>query len=205
MKRNINFYLEEFKPKPDPLSLNNALSVWLVVFTIMAGMSYWITEKAKTTDKLYQELNLSIKQKESLVNEFENALNTRAPDPYLENSIQNLIREISGKNQIKELIQGRQQQQSQTGFSLLMSDLANMYQPGLWLEKITYTEQTIKLAGAANQVAKIPNWLQKLSHSKYFSGLEFKDLTMTASQNGLYTHFAIANQNTEDTVVSEQP
>ncbi|EWH08740.1 hypothetical protein DS2_15939 [Catenovulum agarivorans DS-2] len=197
MKRDINLYLEEFHPKPDPLSLGKISSVWLILLLSLSAIAWWVNSLAATTSAEYNKVSQAIALQQSLVDEFESALANRAEDPALKDTIVNLSREISQKQAVKNLVESRQQTGFQ--FSPLMADLANYHHTGIWLETIVYQNKQIVLKGGSSKVSTIPQWLAGLSQSDYFIGKTFKDLTLNASANGLYTQFSVATNKLSET------
>ncbi|WP_016954597.1 PilN domain-containing protein [Catenovulum agarivorans] len=192
MKRDINLYLEEFQPKPDPLSLPRVMGIWSVLLICLIGLSSWINNKAAVTAAEHKKISQAINQQQMLVTEFESALSERSQDPQLKDTIVNLSREIAQKNAVRQLVTSRKQHNFK--FSPLMADLAQYHESAIWLENIIYQQEQIVLQGGAAKVSVIPQWLAGLSQSQYFAGKTFKDLSLNASQNGLYTQFSVASQ-----------
>lgn len=205
MKRDINLYLEEFHPKPDPLSLTRVAGTWSVLLICLLGLTLWLQDKAATTAAEHLKITQAIALQQSLVTEFESALSNRTEDPQLKDSIVNLSREIAQKNAVRQLVVNRQQRNFK--FSPLMADLANFHHTGIWLENIIYQSEQIVLQGGSAKVSSIPLWLTGLSQSRYFAGKTFKDLSLNASPNGLYTQFSVATHkaSTESKDIQVQP
>ncbi|KMT66038.1 PilN domain-containing protein [Catenovulum maritimum] len=193
MKRNINFYLDEFKPKPDPLSLTKVLVAWTVSILLVAIFSFWVKQEAKQVDAEHKQLKQSVNSKEIMIQEFNSAIQTRKQDPKLIENIEILKRKLALEQKIMFEV-NRRTKGEKFGYSKLMFDLSHKRLAGVWLNKISFNQDDIKLNGASNQVYKIPKWLKQLSSSNYFNGRSFKNLELKASDNGLYTEFSVTSQ-----------
>lgn len=193
MKRNINFYLDEFKPKPDPLSLTKVLVAWTVSILLVAIFSFWVKQEAKQVDAEHKQLKQSVNSKEIMIQEFSSAIQTRKQDPKLVENIEILKRKLALEQKIMFEV-NRRTKGEKFGYSKLMFDLSHKRLAGVWLNQISFNQDDIKLNGASNQVYKIPKWLKQLSSSNYFNGRSFKNLELKASDNGLYTEFSVTSQ-----------
>lgn len=190
MKHNVNFYFDEFKPKKQIISLKKALMLTVIITLLVIFFAFTSAQKAQQKQQSLAKMRILVAEKRALVSEFENALKSRKLDPKLTELIVQLQKKIEIKQQITQQIQDRSQNQI-NGYSQLMADLSQTMPTGIWLNKISFSDVQIELAGATQQAQLLPKWLQKLEQSTYFNDRAFNNLQLSNIENKNLTTFNV--------------
>lgn len=190
MKHNVNFYFDEFKPKKQIISLQKGLILVGLTTLLIIFFALSSAQQAQQKQQSLEQMRQLVTEKRALVSEFENALQNRKLDPKLTELIAQLQKKIEIKQQITEQIQHRSQNQI-NGYSQLMADLSQTMPTGIWLNKISFSDDQIELTGATQQAQLLPKWLQKLEQSSYFNDREFNNLQLNSMDNKNLTTFNV--------------
>ncbi|AWB68821.1 hypothetical protein C2869_21530 [Saccharobesus litoralis] len=193
MKTSVNFYLEEFKPKPDPLSLKVVLYCWLTALLCMALM-YGCADHQHTSllakqQELSQSLNRTKQENESL----KQKATAHGFDPVLVKKVETLESEIKNKRSLIRAIKGDTLDERQSGFSGLMYDLADFRDQSLWITAIAYNRQDVVIRGATKKPATLPLWIDHISQSTHFRGRTLNKVELSSQADGQYSIFEVAN------------
>ena len=158
MKKRIDLYLPEFKPRIELLNLNFVLVIWVLILVLLSvvylsqqGKQNVAAQQAKQSSNFYAQKKLFISQ---LSVELEN----RKKDQGLLSQLDNIQGEIRDKKAILLELSGREKLK-QKGFSALMADLAASHEGGLWLKRINVEQQQLRIEGAVSSAGALPLWL----------------------------------------------
>ena len=181
MKTRVNFYFDEFRPKTYLINLHFTALLWgLALLAVLVG-AVINTSREQSVEKRLERVEQAIEDKRKAVTMMTSARDALQQDPSLLAAIEQLQTEQVAKNDIvKEL--GNREQNKSSGYSELMLDLARVHQPGIWLTLIRLDEANVRIEGGASNSAAVPQWLNKLTASSYFSGTEFAEARMFRDQ-----------------------
>ncbi|TQV71996.1 hypothetical protein FLL45_17655 [Aliikangiella marina] len=197
MMQSVNFYLEEYRPKP--LSFDSRFALLALVASLIMFIGFGIF---KSNHLHSQQQQLSLKQAE---------LKKLESDQLV---IQQQMRTNNEKASIDEKIATRQK--SLTSFRKI---LANMSQPGtqvstpysqilqqlgeqksqsVWLTQININSQSLSLQGSSTQTEAIPHYVELLRNSESLKR-QFDELKVERDQSdSRYVNFSLTNGRLSD-------
>ena len=185
MKQQVNLLTDDLKPKRDPLSLGQLLSLWgafaavLVVFSGWGGASLWqlADEEAEKREqwRLLQKTNEQLKSSTS-----------ETADPTLEAEVTALKSNRADQERLMAALMHYHTDQAH-GFSHYLNDLAEHQVDGMWLSRITLSDGggRIQLQGVTLDPQHLPLFLRELSKGEAFNGHRFDELTLEETDDGL--------------------
>lgn len=203
MKRQINLYLDEFRPKPDPLALKWLALAWALSLVIIIIISVVLSQYQKQTAAQFDSINSKVMTEQAIVNEFAQAAAKRTTDPALETKILALNNKLQHKRKLINVLRNSGVEFS-SGYADLMYDFARLDNDEIWLEHIEYQQNgLILLKGGTKTAAVLPSWLESLQSSNYFAGQALSDIQISYQESGQYNEFLIANEKQTTSLLNE--
>ena len=190
MNQRINFYTDSFKPKVDYLSLNlsaaymGALIAVLMVMTLVQ----WFGQR-----QLRDDVSAALAARaewQAQMTQLEQVIESRAKDPALELTAEQLERDQKDKLTLRQFLQ-QEVPGNVVGFSGYLEDLARYHVNGLRLTDISLKAggEQIRLKGEVLSGDFVTNYIDGLDQSPQFRGHEFRQLRLARSGSEL-----VANQ-----------
>ena len=103
------------------------------------------------------------------------------PSPQLMTKLDRLTQELNGKRFLSQHLKGDSGPELQT-YSQVMHDLGKYHDERLWLTKMRFDDQGVFLKGFAVDALAVPEWLNKLQQSDFFSGKSFALMNLKDSE-----------------------
>jgi len=183
MNQQINLYLPEFRQKKDWVTLNNMLSLlvlMIAVLLLITASEYW------QTFNLNSELAEKQQARTELTSETERlrqSFGEQSEDPALRLQVNALENELQSKEVLIGFLDGRNIG-STSGFSEYLADLARFHLAGLRLTslKLNGGGNQIEINGEVLNAELVPLYLQNLRRGQSFSGKEFEMLRITEAE-----------------------
>lgn len=168
----INLYRPSLRPKKDPFPVSSVLLAIVIAFgLIVAGVFYAqniVKETKAERDKLSASYNSFSKQKEEL----EKQAQARKVSQSLLDKLTVLKEEFNGKQALTLHLETDIAQPKQR-YSEVMQDIAKYKVDGLWLTQFSLKENQFVFEGYTSVAAAVPEWMQQLASSSFFSKREF--------------------------------
>lgn len=182
MKSRINLYTPELRPQKDPLSLLKllvisgvALSVMLVVSSILTTQVMQLKKALKTEQYLAEQQQLSLNQLQAELEKKQNKSKFAQELKLIEN-------EITHKKLMFDFISSRSEADA-VYFANVMTDLARYHDNRIWLTEFKINHGNLKLAGMAQNASVLPHWLDSLKQSNFFAGQSFSVMEFEQKNN----------------------
>ena len=138
----------------------------------MAAVSgYLYLQHAEISEQLAQssmELNVSRTELEQLQARHADF----KPSPQLMTKLDRLTQELNGKRFLSQHLKGNNLP-NQHQYSQVMLDLGRLHDERLWITKMRFDEQGVFVKGFALSALAVPEWLDTLQQSEFFSGKSF--------------------------------
>ncbi len=176
-KTRINLYSANLLPPKLRLSFKR-LSFFSILALVVAfggwGTSYWFLNQAQAQLTQVKETKRQLDEQKS---QLEQELNARVPEPSLveraklEQQQLELKRLLLGELSKREALTSR-------GYSQLLTELAKVSDPSIWLERIQASEQSYIFHGYGQHPESLPLWLEKLKSTESLKGQAFATMTM---------------------------
>lgn len=172
LKSKVNLYLPSMRPIKEKLPLSMMVTIWAITFSVFGAIGGYLHYS-------YVDIAAALKQSttELDVSKTELAtLQTRhadfKPSPQLMTKLDRLTQELNGKRFLSQHLKGDSGPQSQN-YSEVMRDLGRFHDDRLWLTKMRFDDQGVFLKGFAVDALAVPEWLNQLQQSEFFSGKSF--------------------------------
>lgn len=209
MKKRINLYLPELRPKRQPLSLFQLVLAWGSLFALLllagGGLQMMRQQSARQQQVLQQQLSVLDAQTKTLTAQ----LQSRHSDAALERELKLRQEEVRSKQQLLVHLDQIGTLQNQ-GFSAWLYDLAQAHSPGIALQSFDIENDQLRLQGEAASNDAVPAWLSRFGdyptlRDRAFSALEVQRQPSGTLQFRLESRAASAAQPTASAATGKQP
>ncbi len=171
-KITVNLYLPSMRPIKEKLPLSLMVFIWLVTLSICAAVGgflhYRYIDIAQVLQQSTTELEVSKTELETLQARHADF----KPSPQLMTKLERLTQELNGKRFLSQHLKGDSGPQMQH-YSQVMLDLGRYHDERLWLTKMQFDDSGVLLKGYALDALAVPQWLNRLQQSPFFSGKSF--------------------------------
>lgn len=183
MKRHINLYGAEFRPKRQWASLNQMALVWgagLLLLLVVAGFYGWQQQGvSRELDQLRAVLDVRRGEAQRLDAE----LARHQADGQLQQQLASKQEELTARQGLMQQLGSLSLQKSQ-GYAGLMADLARLRDARLSLQRIEISEGHINLSGYAERSQDVPAWVNRFKQTPSLAGKQFGELTLSRDKEG---------------------
>ena len=186
MKRQINLYGAEFRPKRQWASLNQMALVWgfALLLILLTGVGYSWQQQQVSRALAQRSAELELKRSEAQRLDAELALHQA--DPRLQQQLVNMQDELTAKQGLMRQLGSLTLQKSQ-GYASVMADLSRIRNSNLSLQRIEINEGRINLSGFAGRSQDVPAWVNRFKQTPSLVGKEFGELTLSRDKEGRLT------------------
>ncbi|MFQ1906946.1 PilN domain-containing protein [Aeromonas veronii] len=186
MKRQINLYGAEFRPKRQWASLNQMVLVWgfALLLILLTGVGYSWQQQQVSRALAQRSAELEIKRSEA--QRLDAELARHQADPRLQQQLVNKQDELTAKQGLMRQLGSLTLQKSQ-GYASVMADLSRIRNSNLSLQRIEINEGRINLSGFAGRSQDVPAWVNRFKQTPSLVGKEFSELTLGRDKEGRLT------------------
>ncbi|MBT0586865.1 PilN domain-containing protein [Alteromonas oceanisediminis] len=174
MKSRINFYLPEYQPKLELLTLGSVLFLCGLLLLMVIGARIGLSMSGAKSAQELERLSVHLDQQKQLVSSLTQQLQARKEDPKLLALFASLETAYDDKQRLKAALDAREVLKG-TQFSVMLQALAEQHHESLWLTHIQVSEQAMRFEGQTLKPEAVPQWLGKLGQTEYFSGKTFDE------------------------------
>lgn len=185
MKTQVNLFDAALLPVTERWSLSQLLFTLgitvLLLSLVWGGMIFQQRQINQDVHSIQRQLQQQALHQE----QFTQLLQQRAPSAELTRKQALLQARLHRSQRLNELLL-QQQQQQQVHYSQVLTHLAKVDVPELWLTEFTLHQNHSSFRGYSLRSAAVPGWLRRLAELPYFEGQGFQSLTMQqADESGL--------------------
>ncbi|MGL6363726.1 PilN domain-containing protein [Aeromonas veronii] len=186
MKRQINLYGAEFRPKRQWASLNQMALVWgfALLLILLTGVGYSWQQQQVSRALAQRSAELELKRSEA--QRLDAELARHQADPQLQQQLVNMQDELTAKQGLMRQLGSLTLQKSQ-GYASVMADLSRIRNSNLSLQRIEINEGRINLSGFAGRSQDVPAWVNRFKQTPSLVGKEFGELTLSRDKEGRLT------------------
>ena len=186
MKRQINLYGAEFRPKRQWASLNQMALVWgfALLLILLTGVGYSWQQQQVSRELAQRSAELELKRSEA--QRLDAELARHQADPRLQQQLVNKQDELTAKQGLMRQLGSLTLQKSQ-GYASVMADLSRIRNSNLSLQRIEINEGRINLSGFAGRSQDVPAWVNRFKQTPSLVVKEFGELTLGRDKEGRLT------------------
>ena len=183
MKRQINLYGAEFRPKRQWASLNQMALVWgfALLLILLTGVGYSWQQQQVSRALAQRSAELELKRSEA--QRLDAELARHQADPRLQQQLVNKQDELTAKQGLMRQLGSLTLQKSQ-GYASVMADLSRIRNSNLSLQRIEINEGRINLSGFAGRSQDVPAWVNRFKQTPSLAGKQFGELTLSRDKEG---------------------
>ena len=183
MKRQINLYGAEFRPKRQWASLNQMALVWggCVILLLCIAAFYGWQQQGVSRELAQVRAALEVKRGEA--QRLDAALTRHQANTLLQQQLANKQEELTAKQGLMRQLGSLALQKSQ-GYAGLMADLSRIRDKQLSLQRIEIAEGCINISGFAGRSQDVPAWVNRFKQTPSLAGKQFGELTLSRDKEG---------------------
>ena len=183
MKRHINLYGPEFRPRRQWASLNQMALVWGcgLLLMIVAGLYYGWQQQSVSRELAQVRAVLDVRRGEA--KRLDAELTRHQADGLLQQQLNTKQEELSAKQGLMRQLGSLSLQKSQ-GYAGVMADLARLRDVHLSLQRIEISDGNINLSGFAERSQDVPAWVNRFKQMPSLAGKQFGELTLSRDKEG---------------------
>jgi len=194
IKPLVNFYCQEFKPKPLEFDFKFSMVVTVLMFFGFTAYGLILNNESNLLKQQLTQKNKSFKDIQNSIK----TLNFESFSPSLVKSIDSQI--ITKQNElinIKKLLEkiASKSNEKHIHYSLVLNKLSKQRIQSLWLTNITLTPTNISLKGSTTNPELIPDYIDKIGQHNSLNS-QFENLLLERDkENNQIINFNISNGN----------
>lgn len=183
MKRHINLYGAEFRPKRQWASLQQMALAWgaCLLLLVIVGLGYGWQQQGVSRELAQLQALLDVRRGEA--QRLDAELARHQADGQLQQQLLNKQEELSAKQGLMQQLGSLSLQKSQ-GYAGVMADLARLRDARLSLQRIEISDGHINLSGLAERSQDVPAWVNRFKQTPSLAGKQFGELTLSRDKGG---------------------
>ncbi|MGY4108081.1 PilN domain-containing protein [Aeromonas encheleia] len=183
MKRHINLYGPEFRPRRQWASLNQMALAWSIglVLMLLVGLGYAWQQQGVSRELAQVRAALDVRRGEA--KRLDAELARHQADGLLQQQLIARQEELSAMQGLMRQLGSLSLQKSQ-GYAGVMADLARLRDPRLSLQRIEISGGHINLSGFAERSQDVPAWVNRFKQTPSLAGKQFGELTLSRDKEG---------------------
>ena len=200
MKRQINLYGAEFRPRRQWASLNQMALAWgcALLLILLTGGGYGWQQQQVSQALAQRSAELELKRSEA--QRLDAELARHQADPGLQQQLVSKQDELTAKQGLMRQLGSLTLQKSQ-GYASVMADLSRIRSGNLSLQRIEINEGRINLSGFAGRSQDVPAWVNRFKQTPSLVGKEFGELTLGRDKEGRLT-FPVERHRAGETLMN---
>jgi hypothetical protein len=191
-KYSINLLQPELIPQTPLFSLNRVLLFWgvlLVLIVMVIGLGQYKLSSAKS---LNSQLLIQKNQQQLLQNNLSLELSQQKADPQLIEQLATLKLLIASKKELHTNLTDNSKTYV-AGFAKTMTELAQIHQANISLQKIVISHDDIGFMGLARTPDAVPLWMANFKQASLLSGKYFSHFKLTENKQHI-TEFVVSSK-----------
>ncbi|ANT69590.1 MSHA fimbrial biogenesis protein MshI1 [Aeromonas hydrophila] len=183
MKRQINLYGVEFRPRRQWASLNQMALIWggsVLLLLCAAGVIAW---QQHAVERELMQVRAALEIKRGEAQRLDAELARHQADGLLQQQLATKQEELTAKQGLMRQLGSLALQKSQ-GYAGLMADLSRIRDPQLSLQRIEIADGYVNLSGFAGRSQDVPAWVNRFKQTPSLAGKQFGELTLSRDKEG---------------------
>jgi Tfp pilus assembly protein PilN len=183
MKRHINLYGAEFRPRRQWASLNQMALAWgiCLLLLVIIALGYGWQQQGVSRELAQVRAVLDVRRAEA--QRLDAELARHQADGQLQQQLTNRQEELNAKQGLIRQLGTLSLQKSQ-GYAGVMADLARLRDARLSLQRIEISDGHINLSGLAERSQDVPAWVNRFKQTPSLAGKQFGELTLSRDKGG---------------------
>ncbi|MEN9533267.1 MAG: hypothetical protein RIQ83_2491 [Pseudomonadota bacterium] len=183
MKRQINLYSAEFRPRRQWASLNQMALVWGGCVALLLCMAAFYGWQQQGVGHELAQVRAALEVKRGEAQRLDAELTRHQANAVLQQQLASKQEELTAKQELMQQLGSLALQKSQ-GYAGLMADLSRIRDKQLSLQRIEIAEGRINLSGFANHSQDVPAWVKRFQQTPSLAGKQFSELTLNRDKEG---------------------
>lgn len=184
MKRHINLYGPEFRPRRVWASLNQIVGLWglvLLLALICAGTMIW---QQRELARQQSELRAQLATRRAESAQLDARLAKHQSSPVLNTQLTDVRGRIASMQLMLQQL-GKLAPERGESYAALMADLARIQDDHLALSRIRFEGGRVSLGGQTRGSHDVPQWVSRFRTTPTLSGKEFSELQLNRDKQGV--------------------
>ncbi|MGL6566287.1 PilN domain-containing protein [Aeromonas dhakensis] len=183
MKRQINLYGAEFRPRRQWASLNQMALVWGACVLVLLCAAAVIGWQQHGVERELAQLRAALEVKRGEAQRLDAELARHQADGLLQQQLVTRQEELTAKQGLITQL-GSLALQKSRGYAGLMADLSRIRDPQLSLQRIEIADGRVNLSGFAGRSQDVPAWVNRFKQTPSLAGKQFGELTLSRDKEG---------------------
>ncbi|GAA0811902.1 hypothetical protein KO495_00280 [Colwellia sp. D2M02] len=185
-KYSVNLLQTELLPEQVLLTLPRVIALWGVSLLFMLLWAIIVNVQYAALSEKHGALALEKKHQTKVMEDLEQRLVNRKADPLLEEKLTTVKLLLQHKDTLLTKLTDTKQI-FVSGFSMAMTELAELHHRDIRLQHITISNDDMSFAGIAKKPETVPAWLSGFEKSTLLSGKDFVHFRLAKNDENMTT------------------
>jgi hypothetical protein len=190
-KYSINLLQAGLLPKKPLWTLNRVIGLWAFSLSVMVLTSVLLTMQQSQLMRQQKQLLTAETTNKNKLAALEQRIAQNRKDTRLVEQLKTLKFMLDNKQSLQLQLTDPKQTYS-AGFSAAMSELAQLHDKNISLERVNIGYGNMTFAGVARSPDAVPIWLSKFESSTFLSGKSFVNFTLSENEQHI-TEFVVSS------------
>ncbi|MCF1427234.1 MAG: hypothetical protein LPD71_12915 [Shewanella sp.] len=202
MKTRINLLSADILPPTLLITFDRVVLLSVLIILVGGFGNLWYYRQNSELQGQLSALQQDNIQLKNEAKQLEQLITNRSPDHELAAQVNDIGERLLLKQQLLAQVV-RYSDTSRKGFSGLLTDLANVEAPKLWLTSIEAGNQRFDFEGYSIQAHTVPSWIELLKTTQSLKGYAFSAMSMEMGEEQLIG-FVLSGQPEEKPAVNSK-
>ena len=182
IEQQINLYQERFRDKRLMVSAAQTATALLLLLVFVAGASFLLQSELRQAERRSQAIKMDRDRMTAELSAANAELTALLEDTRLDGQIESTSRQISARKKVLSFVDANRFGSGQ-GFSGYLVALSNLHVDDLWLSRIRFAENYMRLEGSSLDAGRVPAYFDSFSEQDVFQGNRFDLFRLSRDPN----------------------
>ncbi|TQV88532.1 PilN domain-containing protein [Aliikangiella coralliicola] len=190
--QRVNFYFDEYKPKPLSFNSQFALSIFALTFIGLIVIGSILSVEKSDMEKRLAEKQVRFAKLQTEITQLTQKLKQDSEIQALEIELNNSLKMLNQYRKVIGLVKTPQKSQSDI-YSQILQELSERKADSIWLTEINIDAQNLSLHGTTTKTDSIPRYVDELKDASSLKR-QFDELQITRDgKNNRLINFSLIN------------
>ncbi len=180
--QQINLYQDRFREKRLWVSTAQVVAAVLILVTAAVAWSYLLQVELRQAEQRNRLVKADRERLTADLNAANAELTMLLQDNRLDKKIEFTARQVSARKKVLNFVEANRFGSGE-GFSGYLVALSKLHVDDLWLNRIHFSENFVRIEGSSLYAGRVPGYFDRFSDEQLFQGLRFDLFRLNRDEN----------------------